>query len=443
MFDEHALTAPDARLLESAFGAVEEEEVCRLALDLCAIPSPTGEEAAVAEFVCDWFEAEGLEPTRQVVEDGRQNAVGVLRGSGGGPSLMFNGHLDTVEPMGHEQVVGVLPAIAPVFTPYLERGILFGEGMGNMKSAIAAFMYAARALQRAGVRLRGDLVLACVAGETTGAPVDQYQSRHYRSKGVGTRHLLTHGVLSDYAIVADTSHFGVSWAECGAVFAKVTTSGVPLYTPFTQRGLDSHTPTNPISKMTPLVDAIDGWAADYERRAVYRFAGGEVHPKVSIGAIAGGVPFRPGISAPTCSVYVDIRTAPNALPRDIQREFTAMLHATGVEHRCDFFLSQRGYEGQGIEPLVAACRQAYESVTGAPIPQIQPVETSMWTDTNLFHEAGIPAVKFGIGGPHTIDVPSAAEYLHLQINATAVDDLVQATKMYLAAAAMICGTNEV
>jgi hypothetical protein len=66
----------------------------------------------------------------------------------------------------------------------------------------------------------------------------------------------------------------------------------------------------------------------------------------------------------------------------------------------------------------------------------------MWTDTNLYHEAGIPAVKFGIGGPHAGSGSySAAEFLHRQINATAVDDLMKATKMYIAAAAMICGAS--
>jgi acetylornithine deacetylase/succinyl-diaminopimelate desuccinylase-like protein len=433
---------PDVGLLQSAFELVEEDEVCQLALDLCAIPSPTGEEAAVAEFICDWFAAEGLEPTRQVVEEGRQNAVGVLRGRGAGPALMFNGHVDTVEPMSHEQVLGIVPEAAAVFTPYVEDRTLFGEGMGNMKSAIAAFMSAAQALRRAGLMLRGDLILACVAGETTGASVDQYQSRHFRSKGVGTRYLLTHGVVSDFAIVADTSHFGVSWAECGVVFAKITTAGVPLYTPFTGPGAGLHSDTNPIAKMLPILEAIDAWATDYECRSIYRFAGGEVHPKVSIGAIAGGVPFRPGISPPTCSVYLDIRTPPNGLPLDVQRELRGVLDATGVEHRCDFYLSQRGYEGEGVGGLVGACRWAYQVAAGEPIPPIEPVETSMWTDTNLYHEAGIPAVKFGIGGPHTGNGSySAAEFLHRQINATAVDDLMKATKMYMAVAAMICGAT--
>ena len=99
--------------------------------------------------------------------------------------------------------------------------------MDNMKSGLAAVMGAVVAWHRSGLRLGGDVIVAGVCGEIGLAPVDQYQGRHYRSKGVGTRYLLTHGIVSDFALVADTSHFGLTWAECGVVYAKVSTRGAP------------------------------------------------------------------------------------------------------------------------------------------------------------------------------------------------------------------------
>jgi acetylornithine deacetylase/succinyl-diaminopimelate desuccinylase-like protein len=138
-------------------------------------------------------------------------------------------------------------------------------------------------------------------------------------------------------------------------------------------------------------------------------------------------------------VYVDIRTPPDSLPITAQREFLAALDAVGVTYRCQFYLSQRGYQGRDVEPLVEACRRAHELVAGVPPEPIASVETSMWTDTNMYHEAGIPAVKFGIGGPHAEpDDFTAAEYLHRQINATSAADLVKAAKIYIATAAEVC-----
>ena len=67
--------------------------------------------------------------------------------------------------------------------PYREGEILFGTGMDNMKSGLAAVMGAVVAWHRSSLRLGGDVIVAGVCGEIGLAPVDQYQGRHYRSKG--------------------------------------------------------------------------------------------------------------------------------------------------------------------------------------------------------------------------------------------------------------------
>lgn len=429
------------RGLEKIFESVEKDETCQLALDLTAIPSPTGEEAALGQFILDWFAAQGLEPVRQEVEEGRLNAVGILRGDGDGPSLMLNGHMDTGTPMRHEDIVGIVPKPVEVMQPYVENGILFGTGMDNMKSGLAAIMTAAAAIKTSGVRLRGDLIVACVAGEISRAPIDQYQGRHYRSKGVGTRYLLTHGILSNYAIVADTSHFGLTWAECGVVYAKISTRGRALYTPFTQRSDDQRQSNNSIVKIIPIIETLERWAADYERRSVYRFGGGEVRPKVSVGSIAAGAPFKVANTPTSCSIYVDIRIPPNKLPIEVQRELKSALDSSGVDYELELYLSQRGYEGEGVEPLVEAIGEAHEMVVGVPPAPIASAETSMWTDTNLYHEAGIPAVKFGIGAALKESSKGELGKMTRIPNSTSVDDLMKATKIYIVAAAEICGVR--
>ena len=88
----------DDQQLRAALEQVDEDELADLALALTAIPSPTGEEQAVGEFVAEWLRDQGVHAFTQEVEEGRVNAVGLLPGEGG-PSLTFNGHMDTGGPM--------------------------------------------------------------------------------------------------------------------------------------------------------------------------------------------------------------------------------------------------------------------------------------------------------------------------------------------------------
>jgi acetylornithine deacetylase/succinyl-diaminopimelate desuccinylase-like protein len=430
------------RALDRVYARIDPGEVCELALALTRIPSPTGEEGPLGQFIVDWFREHGLIGIRQEVDLDRYNAVGIVRGDGTGPTLMLNGHLDMSVSFRHEQLTGIVPPRITAIEPRVEDGILYGSGMDNMKSGLAAIMSAARAIHDSGVRLRGDLIVAGVAGEVSRAPVDQYQGRWYRSKGLGTRYLLTHGIVSDYAIVADVSHFGLTWGQCGVVYAKITVPGRPLYTPFTRRAADPRTSDNAVVKLTLLIDAFERWAAEYERANVYRFAAGEIHPKANIGAIAGGAPFKVANAPAACSLYVDVRTPPGKRPIAVKRELRAALDAVGVEYDLELFTSQMGYEGQGVEPLVDAIRTAHQAVRGAPPPPIDPVENSMWTDTNLYNEIGIPAVKFGLGAALR---PAANGEVHGMARipaSTRVDDLFDGTRIYAAASLRVCGVHD-
>src|SRR5688572_26253525 len=85
----------DTEGAQKVLAQIDRNEVAQLARDLVDIPSPTGQEAAVADYILDWYARQGLKAVRQEVEVDRPNAVGILKGRGGGLSLMFNGHTDT------------------------------------------------------------------------------------------------------------------------------------------------------------------------------------------------------------------------------------------------------------------------------------------------------------------------------------------------------------
>ena len=89
-----AVMAIDGAAAKGVLARIDRDELAQLGCDLTSIPSPTGHEKAIAEFILAWFEANGLKAVRQEVEIDRPNAVGILKGDGTGYSLGFNGHTD-------------------------------------------------------------------------------------------------------------------------------------------------------------------------------------------------------------------------------------------------------------------------------------------------------------------------------------------------------------
>ena len=87
--------ALDLAAAQRVLSQIDRDELAQLGADLTSIPSPTGQEKAIGEFILNWFEANGLRAVRQDVEYDRPNAVGIVKGDGTGLSLGFNGHTDT------------------------------------------------------------------------------------------------------------------------------------------------------------------------------------------------------------------------------------------------------------------------------------------------------------------------------------------------------------
>ena len=113
------------------------------------------------------FTARGYAVDLQEVEPGRFQTIATLRGTGGGMRLMFNGNID-IDPLAYGWK-------RDPWTPTVEGDFLCGAGVYNMKAGVASMIAAAEALRKSGAARRGDLIVACVAGELQG--------------GVGTVHV--------------------------------------------------------------------------------------------------------------------------------------------------------------------------------------------------------------------------------------------------------------
>jgi acetylornithine deacetylase/succinyl-diaminopimelate desuccinylase-like protein len=140
---------------------IDRDRLVDTATQLVNVHSFTGDEGRIADLMVTLYDDMRLQVQRQQVEDNRANALGTWAGAGGGPSLMFNGHMDTSY-SGREPWLRDVPGFQA--KAFERDGRLYGLGISNMKGALACYLEAVRALQDAGVRLRGDVLIAAVSG---------------------------------------------------------------------------------------------------------------------------------------------------------------------------------------------------------------------------------------------------------------------------------------
>jgi len=159
---------------------VAEKGLVELAKNIIKIPSPSEQETEVAKLLERYMRGNGLETKLLEVEAGRFQIIGRIRGTGGGYSLMFNGHMDT-DP--------IRLGVKDPFTPRIEGRRLYGHGIYNMKAGVAAMVEAAVAIKKSGVKLKGDLVVTPVVGELQG--------------GVGTVVNIKRGIMADFGLVPE------------------------------------------------------------------------------------------------------------------------------------------------------------------------------------------------------------------------------------------------
>jgi len=419
----------DSDAAQKVRAQIDRDELAQLGADLTNIPSPTGQEKQIGEFILDWFRSNGLKSVRQDVEVDRPNAIGVVKGSGGGLSLSFNGHTDTSF-TGTSADLRMVANIEPQaeLAGRVVGNKVQGLGISNMKGGVAAFMMAGKALQRSGVRLKGDVIFAAVVGEISRTPIGEWQSQDYRGEGAGTRHLLAHGMHSDYAVCCDGSDMNIVWTQTGVVQVKITTFGKAEAAWGTERAAYPMEKVNAIVKMTRIIGLIEQWGAEFEEKYIYQSPTGPLLPKVNIGGIEGGAPYRPNYFPGVCSIYVDIRMPPQVRPVAIKHELEQVLDRGGVEYEMDIYKSLLGHEGRNVEPLVHCAEAAYQHLFGEKIKPEPPDRASIWTDTNVYNELGIPAIKIG---PRGRRISARNEEID-------IDEMMRAAKLYALMALDMC-----
>lgn len=425
----HNYSSQDA---EKVLSKVSKDEVVNLALEMANIDSPTGYEKEVLEFIYSWLEREGFSPKKVGMLEDRYNVVGTLKGTGQGYSLLFNAHTDTTL---SEDDTWIQANVAdPIWhSAWRDGDMLIGYGIVNDKGPLAATMIAAKAIKESGVQLSGDVLVTAVCSEIARDPVDELQPPQYYSREIGAEYMVSHGVLADYALVAEATGHGYSRVLSGMAAYKLTIAleGTYAYIPYLKRPTTMTESPNAIVRMAKVIEAFEDWAYRYQQKYQVNYDGATVIPKASIVGIRGGDPTTCGSVTGVCSLYIKAFTPPGFNPMTILRELKEATDKIGVPVVIEPYAFRPGYEGKNTEVLTDVIDKAHQSVFSEKIQPINSEIPSMWRDCNVFNSFGIPSVTYGPGGGAG-SLPKGAAF------GMPADELYHFAKVYALIALDIC-----
>jgi len=402
---------------------IDRDRLVETASRMIGVHSFTGDELGMAELMVELYDAIGLEPQLQHVEPGRANALGTLAGSGGGKTLMFNGHMDTSY-SGREPWLRDVPGFQP--QPFERDGRLYGLGISNMKGALACYVEAVRALGESGVRLQGDVLIAAVCGEIEKTQYGDAQGAEYRGYAAGTRYLVSHGGVADMCLLGEPTEGKVVLGHFGALWLRIRVHGNFIHTAFSEGKRDQ----NSILRMHEVLAAVGEWIPTWENDPTNAYRGAKAI--VNVGAIAGGFGWRVSRTPHHTDLFLDIRvppTKPMAVARrevlELVRSLAARFPGHGIEGQV--YVTAPGAEIEESHELVGAIDAAHAEVFGeAPGRDV----TRWFSDASALTRYGIPTVNYGTStGLMDVELGENLE----------IDGLVRTAEVYARIAMRVCG----
>ncbi len=344
--------------------------------------SQTEGERKLAERMVAVMTALGLEAELQPVEGDRVNAIGVWRGSGGGKSLLFNGHLDT-NPVTEGWTVDPWGGL-------VDDDFIYGIGVSNMKAGDAASLCAVRTLIEAGVRPKGDVILSYVVGELQG--------------GVGTLAAIRQGLRADYFVNSEPSDLQAVTMHAASFTFIIELQGDTRHLSKREEAVDAILVA---CELVPeLTDLTFSDAPSDEHRAINRLHVGVVH-----GALGRELlDWRPPQVADFVTLKGSGRYGPGQTEANALADIRAVLARLEARHPgLRTKVETERVAGRPMMPafevardarIVQSINAAYRAVRGAPQPTGAITPTGFFgTDAgHLYAEAGMEGVVCGPGG---------------------------------------------
>jgi acetylornithine deacetylase len=382
---------------------VDENETVELLKSLVRINSvnPSLVEGApgemeIAEHIAEFMREIDLRTRVEEVAPERPNVVGVLKGSGEGPTLMLNGHMDTV---------GVDYMEINALEPVVKDGRMYGRGTYDMKGGLTAILAAVKAVLDSGTELKGDVVVAAVCDE-------EYAS-------IGTERLVEE-VRADAAVVGEPTGLQILIAHKGFAWIDVETKGVAAHGSLWEVGVDA------IVKMGKVQVGLESLQGDALMKREHEMVG---PPSIHASIIQGG---RELSTYPDrCRLQVERRLIPGETREDVDAEMRGLLASIREEdpkfdamYEITFF---RGpMEVSPDEKICIVLRRCSREIRG-----VEPgfVGGTGWLDTQIIWEHGTPVVAFGPCG-------SGA---HAAVEHVEIDSVIDNAKILERAILTLCG----
>lgn len=341
----------------------------RVLADFIRTPSvnPGIFEAEIAGRVGEWFK--GTDAIVDYIETfpGRPSVVVTIKGTGGGPRLVINGHLDTV-PVDDLDRWTVDP-----FDATVRDGFMYGRGSCDMKAGIAA--QAAVGLDLLKRKHKGDLVLQFAVGEESGEP--------------GTLSMLQAGHTGDFGVVTEPTQLEVSVATRGLVMIHIRIAGRSIHGSRGDEGL------NPVTRLVGVLTAVGRYRDIVLENKHHLLGSGSCTPTV----VRAGV--KENAVADYCDLYLDRRLVPGETVEGELERLRAQLEQFRAEDpEFDYELDHLPYPFAPAEiptdsRLALQLQDTAHRVLGWK-PNI--IGTSFSCDVrNLVNDAGMEAVTYGPG----------------------------------------------
>jgi len=353
------------------------------------------DEREIATRLGEMMRALGMETTEYEAAPGRVSVVGRLPGTGGGRSLMLYGHVDTVG----------IAAMPEPFSATVRDGKLYGRGSYDMKGGVTACLATVKALRDAGVALRGDVLIACVADEEVAS--------------IGMAEVLRH-VRADAAVVTEATELRVCLAHRGFSWVEVETLGVAAHGSRFDLGIDAN------MRMGRFLARLDSLEKELRARPPHALVG---PPSLHAAVLRGGT----GTStyADHCRLEIERRTVPGETEEQVLSEIRAIterLSSEDATFRATVrpMLTRDSFEVRRDAPIVNAVLGAATAVLGAT-PEV--VGQPYWMDAALLSAVGIDTVVIGPtgAGAHALE-----EWVELKSIAQLTEILAAAAKEFCA-----------
>lgn len=334
-------------------------------------------EAEIAGYIQNVLQAMQLDVQTQAITEKAVNVIGIWRGTGGGKSLLLNGHMDTV---------GVSTMQIPPFVAEVKDGKVYGRGSCDMKGSLAAMIMAVDTLQKAGIQPAGDVILTFVADE-------EYKS-------IGTEALVT-AYRADAAIVCEPSDLTAVVAHKGFVWIAVEVHGKAAHGSRPAEGIDA------IVKAGKLLARLETLSQELEQKQHPILGAPSIHASL----ISGGTELS--TYPDYCRIELERRTIPGEQLSDVVAELDDLFQRLAAEDgqfqaNYEITFVREPFEISEAAPIVQSLRSAYRNQLG----EEQRISGfSGWADSSLIQQAGTPTVIFG---PHGAGLHGAVEYVEFE-----------------------------